>query len=70
MAVIIVTWFGAIIIPNDYPPTTQCIQVGEEEGTYNFILSEEEIVHMPRYVPYQNKTTSLMMEESVSGRNC
>ena len=34
--------------------------------TYSFVLNEEEAVTLPRDVPLENTTRSLMLEESVS----
>ena len=50
------------------------LQVSSLNGTYYmFILNEEEAATLPRDVPLENKTRSLIMEESVSdyreGRN-
>ena len=37
----------------------------DEDGMYHFVLKEDEILHMPRYESYVNKTRQLTMEESV-----
>ena len=43
------------------------LQVSSLNGTYYmFILNEEEAASLPRDVPLENKTRSLIMEESVS----
>ena len=75
-----VTTHGHTRHSSTLPPRAQCmanchtmatqicnlLQDGIEDGVYKFALNEEEILLMPRYTPYDNKTQLLGTEENVS----